>query len=66
MKMLLQEIGKLHLCEFVYNGEEAVLKFAEFAESDIAVSHILTDYMMPRVNGLQAVKKIKEFVTQMN
>jgi CheY-like chemotaxis protein len=42
----------------VYNGQEAVVQFSKLAEEKKYVSHILTDFMMPRLNGVQAIERI--------
>lgn len=62
----MNEIGMLGNCDFVFNGQEAVLKFSELTQTDVAVTHVLTDFMMPRLNGIQTVQKIKEFVMDRN
>ena len=66
LKEHLSTLGKTHDCEFVYNGEEAVLKFSELVSAGVKVSHILTDFKMPRVSGIDAVRKIKEFIEYQN
>ena len=66
IKQLLRDLGKEKDCEFVYNGQEAVCKFSELVLSNNPVSHIITDFMMPRLNGIQTILKIKEFVHDMN
>lgn len=53
-------------CEFCYNGEEAVIKFSELIQSGQTVSYVLSDFQMPRLNGLQAMEKIQAFVDEMN
>ena len=63
IKELMSKLGRTNDCEFVYNGQEAVLKFSELSAQGYTVSHILTDFMMPRMNGLDAVKTIQNFVT---
>jgi CheY-like chemotaxis protein len=62
----MKEIGLADHCDFVHNGQEAVIKFAELTESGQDVTHILTDVMMPRFNGLQTVQTIQEYVRDRN
>jgi CheY-like chemotaxis protein len=52
IKTQLLELGKLNQCEFVYNGEEAVCKYSELVLAGQTVSFVLTDFMMPRLNGI--------------
>lgn len=66
IKQQLTQLGKLDRCEFVYNGEEAVVKFSELVSRNEKVSYILTDFMMPRLNGQQAVERIRGFITKRN
>lgn len=66
IKSQLQELCRYDQCEFVYNGEEAVCKYSELVLANHQVSYILTDFMMPRLNGIQAISKIKEFINDMN
>jgi len=58
IKELISQLGRTHDCEFVYNGQEAVIKFSELTAQGYEVSHFLTDFMMPRLNGIDAVKTI--------
>ena len=66
LKDQLESIGKRDLCDFCYNGEEAVIKFSELVQSGQTVSYVLTDFQMPRLNGLQAMEKIQTFVDEIN
>ena len=54
-------LGKLDMCEFVFNGQDAVLKVAELIGQGHHISLVLTDFQMPRLNGIQAVTKIRNF-----
>ena len=47
-----------HLCEFVTDGDELVRTYFQLVESGKRVELIITDFMMPRLNGLQAIQKI--------
>ena len=40
----LKQLDILDSCEFVYNGEEAVIKFSELTQAGIKVSYLLTDF----------------------
>lgn len=66
IKQQMEEIGRKDMCEFVYNGQEAVIRFSELTLAGQYVSHVLTDFMMPRLNGIQTVQKIKEFIAERN
>ena len=66
IKDQLTQLGKLDRCEFVYNGQEAVVRVSELLQQDIEVGYVLTDFMMPRLNGIQAVQKIKNFIKTRN
>lgn len=66
IKQQLTQLGKIDRCEFVYNGEEAVVKFSELVTANVKVSYILTDFMMPRLNGQQAVERIRGYITKRN
>lgn len=52
IKDQLGEIGLASQCDFVFNGQEAVLKFSELTQGGQRVTHVLTDFMMPRLNGI--------------
>ena len=60
------ELGRLEQCEFCFNGQEAVVRASELILAGKTVSHVLTDFMMPRLNGVQTVRMIRNFVTQRN
>jgi CheY-like chemotaxis protein len=62
----LKELGLDDRCEFVYNGEEAVVQFSKLTNEKKYVSHILTDFMMPRLNGIQATERILDYVSHRN
>ena len=62
----MNQLDKLDRCEFVYNGQEALVKYSEFIEQNTPVSHILTDFMMPRLNGVQTVHRIKDLISKHN
>ena len=64
IKELFKKLGILENCVFVYNGEELVLKFSELTEAKIPVKFIITDFMMPRMNGFIALQKINEYISQ--
>lgn len=66
IKELMNKVGRAQDCEFVYNGDEAVIKFSELVSQGHHVSHVLTDFMMPRTTGIDAVKAIQGFVEQKN
>ena len=44
IKQKLEKLDMLDLCEFVYNGQEAVIKFSELTQAGIPVSFVLTDF----------------------
>lgn len=59
IKQHLEKLGKTDICEFSYNGEELLDSFIALIKNGTPVSHILTDYMMPRLNGIQTISRIK-------
>ena len=61
LKLDLEKLGLFKYCEFAFNGEEAVSLYAKLTGDKHDVSHILTDFMMPRLNGVQAMKKILSY-----
>lgn len=61
----MEKIGKHHLCDFVFDGQEAVSRFSELYNKGESVDYFITDFMMPRLNGMQAISKIKNFVASM-
>ena len=42
------------------------MQFSKLTESGEHVSHILTDFMMPRLNGVQMVEQISHYVKHKN
>jgi len=42
------------------NGEEGVNKFLECKNSDVQIDVIISDINMPKISGLDMIKKIKE------
>lgn len=62
IKQQLEELGLKDQCEFVYSGEELVLTASKLISAQEKIDFILTDFMMPRLNGIQAVEKIKYFI----
>jgi CheY-like chemotaxis protein len=61
IKEQLTSLGLLSKCEFAYNGHEAVMTYSRLIESGEHVQYILTDFMMPRLNGIQAAHKILSY-----
>lgn len=43
-------------------GKEAVELYGKLASQDKLVSHILTEFMMPQVNGIALIDQIKFYV----
>ena len=69
MQVLRQQIsnlGKEDICEFVYNGREAVESATQLIQAGETISYILTDFMMPRMNGIQAVEQIQNYIRYWN
>ena len=66
IKQQLAQLEKEEQCEFVYNGQEAVVRVADLLKAGQTVSYILTDFMMPRLNGIQAVQKIQTYIQTLN
>ena len=66
IKQQLTTLGLIDKCDFVYNGQEAVLRASTLLLSGKQISYILTDFMMPRLNGIQAIQKIKTFIQNQN
>lgn len=66
IKQQLADLGKSDLCDFFYNGQELVLSITKILEAGQTVDLVLTDFMMPRVNGIQAVQQIQTYVNAMN
>ena len=69
MKIISQQlvqIEKLELCDFVHDGQELVDKFTQLIKQDTLVSYVLTDFAMPNLNGMQAVKLIQNFLKNHN
>ena len=62
LKHSLDNFGLLECTEFALNGEEAVIKFADLVCAGKHVSLVITDLMMPKLNGWSAVKRMKEFM----
>ena len=58
LKNYLTEICIAEHCDFVYNGEDAVKVAAKNLKEGKPTTHVLIDFMMPRLNGIQAHKKI--------
>jgi CheY-like chemotaxis protein len=56
-----ETLGLLEHTEFVFNGQDAVLKVAELFGKGERISLVLTDFQMPRLNGIQAITKIRNF-----
>lgn len=42
------------------------MRVADLIKAGKTVSYILTDFMMPRLNGIQAIQKIQTFIQTMN
>jgi CheY-like chemotaxis protein len=59
-------LGKDQLCEYTYNGQECFDKACELVREGTPISHILMDYMMPRLNGIQCAKRIRDFIDDWN
>jgi len=53
-----------HHCEMVENGELALQRYKEVINSQQRFDLILLDYEMPIMNGLEAVRAIREFEVQ--
>jgi CheY-like chemotaxis protein len=66
LKKHMAHLGKDDLCEFTYNGQECFDRTCELVKEDVPISHILLDYMMPRLNGLECAKRIREFILDWN
>lgn len=66
LKQQLSNLGKEDLCEFVYNGKEAVECASRLIQAGENISYILTDFMMPRMNGIQAVEQIQSYIKYWN
>lgn len=66
MKQHLEALGKIELCDFTYNGQDALDCARNHIRSGKAISHIFMDYMMPRLNGIQAAKRIQDFIKEWN
>lgn len=62
LKLALKELDMLQYCEFAENGADAVDLFTKRWKQEIHISHIITDFMMPKENGIQAIKKITAFL----
>ena len=79
LKQSLTELKLIDRCDFVYNGQEAVNKARDILQSKYN-SHkywggvksiqplclVLTDFQMPKMNGIQAIEKIKSKVQALN
>lgn len=52
LKNYLTEMGIAGHCDFVYNGEDAVKVAAKNLEEGKLTTHVLMDFMMPRLNGI--------------
>ncbi|MFP4362925.1 MAG: response regulator [Spirochaetia bacterium] len=57
MQKLLSKYGE---CDVVFDGEEAIEAFRLAWEENIPYEIIFLDIMMPKVDGQQALKKIRE------
>lgn len=49
----------------MYDGQDAVTRFSELVNKGKTVDLIITDFMMPRLNGIQVVEKIRGLVSAM-
>jgi CheY-like chemotaxis protein len=43
-----------------------VVRVSELISRNEEIGYVLTDFMMPRLNGLQAVAKMKAFIQSRN
>ena len=59
LKGYFSQMGLSDRCVFVYNGIDAVLAADRNLERGDRTTHILMDFMMPRLNGIQALEKIQ-------
>ena len=78
LKGNLGELGLTSKCEFVMNGQDAVEKCCKIIDAEykfesewregtvLPVSLCLFDFQMPKLNGLDAVRKIKTFIKNIN
>lgn len=65
MHVLKQQLAKINLtdyCDFVYNGQDIVERVQDLVKTGTQVSFILTDFMMPRLNGIEAIEKVRTFI----
>lgn len=65
MEVIKQQFIDLKLenhCVFCFNGLELVTEVKKALDAKEDVDLILTDFMMPRLNGIQAVQQIQEHV----
>ncbi|MBI9072340.1 MAG: response regulator [Melioribacteraceae bacterium] len=58
-QMILTDAG--YNSTIVEDGEEAFEKILEFESKNIDIDLILTDINMPKINGFEFIKKLKEF-----
>jgi CheY-like chemotaxis protein len=78
LKQNLRELNLLDGCHFAFNGEDAVKQAIKTIEAQFnfesqwregtiqPLSLCLFDFQMPKMNGLEAIKKIRFFVNHLN
>ena len=78
LKANLGELGLTSKCEFVMNGQDAVDKCCSLIKAEfefeqewregtiVPVCLCLFDLQMPKLNGLDSIKKIKTFIENLN
>ena len=77
LKNTLTELGIIDKTQFCVNGQEAIdvskriiVEFLKSSPTLVAVkkpiSFMLLDFQMPRKNGLQVIKEIREFIASKN
>ena len=70
LRIIFNKIGLLKNCHFVSNGQllvdtcKNIVSFSDFETDDITV--IVTDFEMPMLSGLEAIKEISAFYNHTN